>query len=167
MRALLLVATSLLAALTLTACSAEQVGLVGVGVDAEGSPVAVMTSCEGPAVAISLSSVSTKAAPQETGRDELALDNPSPSMEDPAAVPLADPPPPWSDTTGDMPDELDPERRYEVRAWPDEPSMTLGAVTFTAADLERLAVGDVYFTDEGGDRIASAAEFVETGLERC
>ncbi|SDL72651.1 hypothetical protein SAMN05216298_4927 [Glycomyces sambucus] len=257
MRTLLRVAVLLLAAAALSSCSAEEVGLVGVGVDSAGGPVVAMTSCEGPATSMTLSSAvaepaasasasatatatatatdptpaatdratesaigsaTDEATSSDTGsatdpgtdpvptrpvpaasdpatnsatdsatnpatdpaphpastvpdwttrRTELRLENSSPSLSDPSAISLSDPAPGWTVAEGTAPSPPDPERIYEVRAWPEDGSMTLGAVSFTVADLERLGAGEVYFQDGAVERIASFAEFTEIGLSRC
>ncbi|GAA2259761.1 hypothetical protein GCM10009853_010950 [Glycomyces scopariae] len=261
MRTLLRVAVLLLAAAALSSCSAEEVGLVGVGVDSTGGPVVAMTSCEGPATSMTLSSAEAEPAASATAtatatdptpaatdratesaigsatdeatspdtssgsdtdsdtgsatdpgtdpaptlpvpapsdpatnsatdsatnpatdpapdpastvpdwttrRTELRLENSSPSLSDPSAISLSDPAPGWTVAEGTAPSPPDPERIYEVRAWPEDGSMTLGAVSFTVADLERLGAGEVYFQDGAVERIASFAEFTEIGLSRC
>ncbi|WP_026929353.1 hypothetical protein [Glycomyces tenuis] len=163
MRTLLITLLAVSAAAALAGCSPEDVGDVGVGVNAQGDPVLVMASCEGPADRIEISSASA-AEPGPEGRNwatERELENPEPSYADPAAVSLAEPDPRWEDDGG-RPVGFEDDRIYRVRALP-EGAGTLGSVSFEMADLAGLEPGEV-LSDRG---IASVSEFIDRAHEAC
>jgi hypothetical protein len=166
MRPILLALASVLSLLTLSACQAERVGRLAAAVNADGEPVLVMASCEGPPYAIEVTETPLGQPDpfEQVWEPTLELDNADPRFDDPAAISLVNPGERW--TVTERSSDFEDGMLYEVWAWPagDE---NLGSVQF---DLERLAAlgeGEVLYQDNGADHVVPVDEFMDLALGEC
>jgi hypothetical protein len=167
MRAPLLALISILALALLAGCPAEEVGRLAAAVNAEGEPVLVMASCDGPPYAISVSGAVTGTDPEEEldWRRVLRLENDSPRVEDPAAISLVYPGDQWTVVSEDHLG-FDDTRLFKATAW-TENDKYLGTVQFDLDRLDALDDGEVLYQDAGEDRVAPVSEFVDSILAEC
>ncbi|KQY23327.1 hypothetical protein ASD16_12330 [Cellulomonas sp. Root485] len=143
-----------LLALTSTACSPLTVGVLGVGADGDGSPVAYLQVCDQHLDSVLLYSPDVDG---ERGGEWTATT----PVSDSAVLDLQDPGDGWTVRTA-LPDLL-PGTSYSLHAWSSSRFSNVGAesVQFTADDLAALRPGDVRRREGDVVVVESEADFAK------